>query len=313
MGIVNLLVNLPASTLVIAFLILLLIVSFFVIFVGQSVVIFSRLRKVTKALARLTNPDKQALKRIFAGDGAFSHLWTKYSETLHREQEAGNAGQSGGVLRSTVPASVVFTTDSMVDARIGTEFFKHVPGIFTGLGIIGTFSGLIRGLQHFDATANPDAVRTSLAGLMQHVGDAFVVSAIAIGAAMMTTAIERLFVTILYKRVEDVTTALDGFFTTGVGEDYLARLTRASEKSAAEFGEPEGRSGRRAEGDPHQSDEPANRGAKQERCSGGRGSGEGRFRSPFPTARGPRRYCRAQSSRQRRRRHAAFDGRTSRF
>lgn len=109
-----------------------------------------------------------------------------------------------------------------------------MPGIFTGLGILGTFSGLIRGLQQFDATAGPEAVKTSLAGLMTHVGDAFLVSAIAIGLAMLTTTIERLFVTVLYKYVEDITVALDGFFASGVGEDYLARLTRAAERSAAD-------------------------------------------------------------------------------
>ena len=35
----------------------------------------------------------------------------------------------------------------MVDAPLRTEFYKHLPGILTGLGIIGTFSGLIIGLQ----------------------------------------------------------------------------------------------------------------------------------------------------------------------
>ena len=51
---------------------------------------------------------------------------------------------------------------------------------------------------------------------------------------MATTLIERLFTTVLYKRVEEITTRLDGFSTSGAGEEYLARLTRASEDSAAQ-------------------------------------------------------------------------------
>lgn len=109
-----------------------------------------------------------------------------------------------------------------------------MPGIFTGLGILGAFAGLIRGLQQFDATAGPEAVKASLAGLMTHVGEAFLVCAIALDLAMLTTTIERFFVTVLYKHVEDITIALDGFFASGVGEDYLARLTRAAERSAAD-------------------------------------------------------------------------------
>ena len=226
--------NSPVTTKIIAFCIVTLTAFFAVIFIGRSTAMFFRLREINRRLHAGKTPDARALKKIFSGNEALSHLWTKYSETLHREQEPGTSRQAPEVLRSTVPAATVFTTDSIVDAPIWTEFFKHVPGIFTGLGILGTFSGLIRGLQQFDATSNPEAVRTSLVGLMTHVGDAFLVSAIAIGLAMLTTTIERLFVTVLYKHVEDITIALDGFFASGVGEDYLARLTRAAERSAAD-------------------------------------------------------------------------------
>jgi len=230
----GLLINSPLTTKIIAFCIVTLTAFFGIIFLGRSIAMFLRFRDVNRKLGAEKNPDARALKRIFSEDHALSHLWTKYAETLHREQEPGNAKQASDVLRSTVPAASVFTTDSIVDARIWTEFFKHLPGIFTGLGILGTFSGLIRGLQQFDATASPEAVKTSLAGLMANVGDAFVVSAIAIGLAMLTTTIERFSVTVLYKHVEDITIALDGFFARGVGEDYLARLTRAAERSATD-------------------------------------------------------------------------------
>ncbi|MFZ1964478.1 MAG: hypothetical protein WAU78_13615, partial [Roseiarcus sp.] len=38
----------------------------------------------------------------------------------------------------------------------------------------------------------------------------------------------------VYKRVDEITTRLDGLFSSGAGEEYLARLTRASEDSAAQ-------------------------------------------------------------------------------
>lgn len=49
-------------------------------------------------------------------------------------------------IRSTVPAEAIFSPQSLVDARLHVEFFKHLPGI------IGTFYGLINGIQHFDSS-----------------------------------------------------------------------------------------------------------------------------------------------------------------
>ncbi|MBU6260977.1 MAG: anti-phage defense ZorAB system ZorA, partial [Burkholderiales bacterium] len=136
------------------------------------------------------------------------------------------------VLRSTVPAAMVFTTETLVDSRLATEFFKHLPGLFTGVGIIGTFFGLIHGLQAFKVSEEAAVVRTSLEGLMHGVSAAFVVSASAIAAAMVVTFIEKLLITGLYRKVEDITFELDGMFESGAGEEYLARLVKASEDAA---------------------------------------------------------------------------------
>ena len=108
------------------------------------------------------------------------------------------------------------------------------PGIYTGVGIIGTFWGLIRGLQAFQISDNPQVANASLEELMHHVSSAFIVSATAIFLAMIATFVEKSLVTILYGRVEEITTRLDGFFHSGASEEYLARLTRASEETSAQ-------------------------------------------------------------------------------
>jgi hypothetical protein len=225
----------PVTTLVIGFILLVLTTFFLVIFLARAVVLIAKLSKIALTLASLKSPRKQALEQVFAADKTLAHLWREYADTLHRQQEFGGSGREAlDILRSTVPASSIFTTDTIVDAQLWTEFFKHVPGIFTGLGIIGTFSGLIRGLQAFQVSADPNVVRGGLEGLMHQVGDAFVVSAIAIGLAMFSTLVERICVATLLKKIEEINARLDGFFVSGAGEEYLARLTRASEDSAAQ-------------------------------------------------------------------------------
>jgi hypothetical protein len=232
---IELLTGAPIIILVIGFLLLFLMAFFLVIFMVRAAVLAIRLRKVAASLAAITKPKEQALKLVFGVDTTLAHLWNEYADTLHRQQDFSTEGRHPvDILRSTVPATTIFTTDAIVDSRLWTEFFKHMPGICTGLGIIGTFYGLIGGLQAFQVSPDPDIVRSGLEGLIHRVGDAFVVSAIAIGLAMATTVIERLFTTVLFKRVEEITTRLDGFFTSGAGEEYLARLTRASEDSAAQ-------------------------------------------------------------------------------
>jgi hypothetical protein len=136
--------------------------------------------------------------------------------------------------RATVPSELYFNSQFVVDGRLRTEFFKHLPGLFTGIGIIGTFSGLITGLNAFQLSENASTVRASLVSLMNSVGEAFVVSATAISAAMVVTFIEKLLLASLYRRTEDIAHAIDASFDAGAGEEYMSRLVRASEDSASQ-------------------------------------------------------------------------------
>jgi len=214
--------------------ILLFILFFLLRFVVPGVWIWFRLRGVAGRLRRLRKTDDRNPAPIFARSRTLSHLWTEYEDTLHEQRafDPKTGALKPAVLRSTVPAAMVFTTETLVDSSLATEFFKHLPGLFTGVGIIGTFFGLIHGLQAFKVSDEAAMVRTSLEGLMHGVSAAFVVSASAIAAAMVVTFIEKLLITGLYRRVEDITFELDGMFESGAGEEYLARLVKASEDAA---------------------------------------------------------------------------------
>jgi MotA/TolQ/ExbB proton channel family len=218
----------------VAGIILLFSLFFLLRFIVPGVWVWLRLRSVVRRLRRLRKTDDRNPAPIFARSRTLSHLWTEYEDTLHEQRafdpETGTLKPA--VLRSTVPAAMVFTTETLVDSRLATEFFKHLPGLFTGVGIIGTFFGLIHGLQAFKVSEEAAVVRTSLEGLMHGVSAAFVVSASAIAAAMVVTFIEKLLITGLYRKVEDLTFELDGMFESGAGEEYLARLVKASEDAA---------------------------------------------------------------------------------
>ena len=114
------------------------------------------------------------------------HCWIEFRDTLHGQKTLNATGSMEvSRWRATATAGGFFTESALVDTRLRTEFFRHLPGILTGLGTIGTFSGLILGLQGFQVTDDANTVRNSLQGLLNAVGGAFLVSDAAITLAML--------------------------------------------------------------------------------------------------------------------------------
>ncbi|PIQ56142.1 MAG: hypothetical protein COW02_01615 [Comamonadaceae bacterium CG12_big_fil_rev_8_21_14_0_65_59_15] len=178
--------------------------------------------------------DLEKIKAVMVTN-ELQHLWKEYAETLHPQKRGDESGQLEiWRYRATAMAEVFFTEQALVETPLNTAFYKHLPGILTGLGIIGTFSGLIYGLNGFQVTDDPKAVRDSLGMLIQGVGHAFVISAVAIFLAMACTWWTNRELTLRYRQVERLCQRIDSFFDAGAGEEYFARLVEASETSATQ-------------------------------------------------------------------------------
>lgn len=168
---------------------------------------------------------------------ALRHCWDEYRDTLHGQKQANATGAlEVARWRATATANSFFTEQSLVDTPLRTEFYKHLPGILTGIGIIGTFSGLILGLQAFGQVDLGDAekARLGLRALLGTVGGAFIVSGAAIALAMLLTTVEKIVINGLYTRVESLCGTVDSLFDAGAGEEYLQRLVEAAETSATQ-------------------------------------------------------------------------------
>ncbi|MBF0192557.1 MAG: anti-phage defense ZorAB system ZorA [Magnetococcales bacterium] len=177
----------------------------------------------------------EAIRTIFATRPRLLHVWNEYTETLHKQQQEDAQGNLFATRwRATTMAEAYFSEHALVDSPLKTEFYKHLPSILTGLGIIGTFSGLIEGLAAFNVSIDPTMVQTSLSNLMQSVSHAFVVSASAISAAMVFTWIEKSMITSRYRQVEELQQLIDSLFDAGIGEEYLERLVLSSENQSTQ-------------------------------------------------------------------------------
>ncbi len=216
-------------------LLVILVTSFIIFFLIPGVLHWFRLRTILVRLLAFKGPTPPGdIKKLFARDKRLAHLWSEFQDTLHIQREERDGQMKIVAVRSTVPSEAYFSGQYLVDSRLRTEFFKHLPGIFTGLGIIGTFTGLIEGLRRFQVSENAVTVRASLESLMHAVGEAFLISAAAIAAAMVVTFIEKLILAGLYRKAEEIAHAIDAQFDAGAGEEYLARLVTASEASASQ-------------------------------------------------------------------------------
>ena len=164
-----------------------LAIDFGLRFFWPSVMLKRELRRSLDALREIRSKTKGDVVELGAiGSAAMSsrsldHLWSEYIKTLHPQREEDKSGQSRIVRwRATALAETFFTEQAIVDNRLKTEFFKHLPGVLTGLGIIGTFFGLIKGLAKFDVSLDPTQAQDQLKTLVETVGHAFYVSAAAI-------------------------------------------------------------------------------------------------------------------------------------
>ncbi|MDR5761471.1 anti-phage ZorAB system protein ZorA [Caballeronia sp. LZ035] len=214
----------------------------FVLFLWQFVLPFFRVRAqllgVTRAIAALKSAaghvDADQIGNTIRNE-ALRHCWDEYRDTLHAQKMINASGVTEtGRWRATAIASTFFTEQALINAPLRTEFYKHLPGILTGIGIIGTFGGLILGLNDFKITDDPLVVRTSLESLVASVGGAFKLSGLAIVLAMFITTVEKSMINKLYTHLDLLCGLIDGLFESGAGEEYLQRLVEASETSATQ-------------------------------------------------------------------------------
>lgn len=174
------------------------------------------------------------MEAVFMRSRRLQHAWSEYAETLHAQYDTVEGERRLVKLRATVPAEVFFSPGTLVDTPLRTEFFKHLPGILTGIGIIGTFAGLLAGLQNFQVGTDSVQLQASLAELMHGVREAFIASAAAIGVAMFVTFIEKFLLNRCYERAETLAQAIDHRYEAGAGEEYLSRLVDSAAESATQ-------------------------------------------------------------------------------
>lgn len=229
------LTKLQGAPLYIFLIVVMLTLAFIVGYAVKGTQVAWQLNRALRGVRALKNakrtPKSADMAQLFNAE-PLKHLWDEYADTLHELRKASSGGLVLSEVRATVPAETLFTREVLVDSRLFDDFTRHLPGVLTGLGIIGTFAGLLQGLDKFDPTSSASAV-AGLKPLLDGVNHAFVASGVAISCAMGVVFISRLVLAYFYRLVEKLTHGIDSLYAGGAGEEYLARLVKASEQSEA--------------------------------------------------------------------------------
>jgi hypothetical protein len=210
---------------------LLLAMSFVALYVIPALGVMGRIKKASRGLVLREADAIEQVDKAFATDPGLNGLWQEYMGQV-RPAAAANALMSES---SHISARELFHPSTVAHTRLRLDFFRNLPGVFTGIGIIGTFSGLITGLRAFQISQDPAVVQRSLESLLTGVWGAFLISALAIAMAIVVTVVEKMVASALSHHLDIFAAGLDGVFPPrpeAESESWMPRLVDALTKLA---------------------------------------------------------------------------------
>lgn len=140
--------------------------------------------------------------------------WRSFEQTLTRTSDA---------VYSTIDAAEFFSERTLTRG-MNMSFWQAYGGIFTGLGILGTFAGLTFGLSGVDMTSGDiDVLKDGIKNLLSGVESAFVTSLVGIFFGLVYSVAHHKLIVALHDKIAQLTDALDEKFPRRSAEDWLSK------------------------------------------------------------------------------------------
>jgi hypothetical protein len=139
-------------------------------------------------------------------------------------------GSGGMVLRRSVDAAEIFTDDRFAPGLSTNRIYQVLPGILTGLGVLGTFVGLQLGIGGLDLK-DLKKLETSIVPLIQGCAVAFSTSVWGVGVSLFFSFLEKLLEGFAMGSVRKLQQRVDALVPRYVPEEAMADLARSSRSS----------------------------------------------------------------------------------
>ncbi len=148
----------------------------------------------------------------------FSKAWQEFRESLITPDRR-------EVVYKTDEASLFFSEERLIGQYMNLRFWNSVPAILVGIGILGTFVGLVSGLGHFSGIdfENTSEIQGAIKGLLSGVSTAFVTSVWGMLASLLFNWLEKSGIDMVSRRIANLQDVLDLPFTLKTQEEIAER------------------------------------------------------------------------------------------
>jgi len=173
------------------------------------------------------------LKTEFDCNSELSEVWQEFQNSLVTRQPKENQEK---IVYKTDEASFFFSEGRLLGQYMNLRFWNSVPALLVGLGILGTFVGLVAGLIPFSGVSfeETDEIRSAIEGLLSGVSTAFITSVWGMLFSLLFNWIEKSCIGWVSRRIAVLQRGLDQLFTLTTQEeiafrqeDELAQQTQA--------------------------------------------------------------------------------------
>lgn len=163
---------------------------------------------------------------------SFGLPWTEFVETLVLPEPG-----SDDPIRNTYDVSRYLNDSTIISPRIYFGFFRAVPNLLTGLGILGTFIGLAAGVGAASsglASSDPESITASLQQLLDGASLAFLTSISGILCSILFVVEDRIATRYLHRAinmwVDEIEARLERVTTEGVALQQLEQARRTTKQ-----------------------------------------------------------------------------------
>ena len=183
------------------------------------------------------------LKDVFDVNPKLGEVWQEFENSLITRDSKKNGGR---IVYKTDEASVFFSEERLIGQYMTLRFWNSVPSLLVGLGILGTFIGLVAGLIPFSDInfEETEDIQTAIQGLLSGVSTAFVTSVWGMLTSLIFNTVEKRGIGQLNRQLVSLQRALDQLFTLTTQEeisyrqeDELAQQTQALKAFSTDLGD----------------------------------------------------------------------------
>ena len=202
----------------------------FIIVAGFCFRWFFRISKagssVEQIISVLQNYSRESIRENYGnlqaemGQAPYDSIWKKFERTLFKSK-------AEGVLMTQDPEA--FYNDRTLLENLPLDLFRAMPGIFTGLGLLGTFAGITAGISGIDL-GNVETMKSGIEVLLSGTKTAFLTSVVGLILALGYNLLDNWIYRPYTKKLATLIDQLNTLFPSKSLEEFLSNQAEQAEE-----------------------------------------------------------------------------------